>query len=130
MFGRRALFEPCVELRPTFAQLLSRPDALALLPAERHPTKRPADEVPDEGVLTVSGLKETGELVAALTERAEAERREREAMYATEGAMMTDVDGGDVMGSNGGPSAPPPSLMGGGGAGGPEAPPDMNDDDD
>ena len=36
VFGHRPLFEACAELRPTFSQLLdSKPDKLALLPAER-----------------------------------------------------------------------------------------------
>ena len=53
VFGRRELFEPCVELRPTFAQLLAKPDKLMLMPAERHPTARKAEAVPEEGVLEV-----------------------------------------------------------------------------
>lgn len=65
VFGRRALFEPSVELRPTFSQLLALPDKLTLLPAERHPTTRPADDVPTEGALVIDGLTEMGELVAS-----------------------------------------------------------------
>ena len=137
VFGRRALFEPSPELRPTFAQLLSYPDKLALLPAERAPTRRSADEVPSEGVLMVDGLTEMGELVASLTERAEGERRERE--LAGLGAMQDamQVDGPPAQGqgqqqqgqqrASAAVPVPPPT---GGLGGGPEAPPDMDDDDD
>ena len=52
VFCRRALFEDTVELRPTFAQLLAKPDALELLPAEREGrTARSIDQtVPPEAV--------------------------------------------------------------------------------
>ena len=137
VFGRRELFEPCVELRPTFEQLLARPTKLALLPAERHPTSRAAAEVPTEGVLLVDGLAEMGELVHRLAEAAEDERRARAAQYA--GAYgNADADGADAPGSApaDGPAAygdgttAPMAPPGFGGGGGPEAPPDDDDDDD
>ena len=97
-----------------------------LLPAERHPTRRNAADVPDEGVLRVAGLKEMGELVAALTERAETEKRERELLYAgadTGGAEEMDIGGGGKR------PMPPPTEVLPGGMGGPEAPPEDDEDD-
>lgn len=130
VFGRRELFEPCVELRPTFSQLLSRPDKLMLLPAERHPTKREVDDVPTEGATEVEGLVEMGDIVTSLTERAETERREREMLYANDGeggayggdVAMAEVGGGTARNV---PQAPPSF-----GNGGPEAPPEDDEDDD
>ena len=103
------------------------PDKLQLLPAERAPTSRKADDLTPEGVLSVEGLKEMGELVSALTERAEIEKREREALYATDG-MDAPMDGGG--GGALGMAASYPPAGGGGAAGGPEAPPEMDDEDD
>jgi len=129
VFGRRALFEPSEELRPTFAQLLARPDALTLLPAERAPTSRFADDIPLEGTLTVAGLQEMGELVASLTERAQVEKVAREAAAVVSGYAGGDGDvdmaerSGD--GDKRNAAAPPPDLMGG-----PAPPPDFDDDDD
>ena len=59
VLGRRALFEPVVELRPTFGRLLGGglPDKLHLLPAERHPTGRMAGDVPDGGAVVVEGRR-------------------------------------------------------------------------
>lgn len=106
-------------------QLLALPDKLRLLPAERHPTTRAAADVPEEGVLEVAGLKEMGELASALTERAEVERREREAMYSNDDTSMADTGGG---GQSSAPAYPPASR--GGAGGGPEAPPEMDEEDD
>jgi len=117
VFGRRALFEPSVELRPTFSQLLALPDKLTLLPAERHPTTRPADDVPTEGALVIDGLTEMGELVASFATQAENERREREMID------YQDVD------EPGGRAVEPASSVAMP-AGGPEAPPTMDEEDD
>ena len=40
VFGRQALFSQCYELQPAMAPLLQRPNVLALLPTEQHPTQR------------------------------------------------------------------------------------------
>lgn len=46
VFCRRALFEQCYELQPTFQQLLQRPDKLALVLDENsHPTQRRVDNI-------------------------------------------------------------------------------------
>ena len=76
VFCSRPLFEQCVELRPTFAQLLNKPDALQLVPTERAPTARAVSDVPAEGVLAVEGLAQMGELVASMAEYAEREREQ------------------------------------------------------
>jgi len=124
VFGRRELFEPCVELRPTFEQLLALPDKLTLLPAERHPTKRPVDDVPTEGAVTIDSLVQMGELVTALTERNEAERRERETMgYAADAA---DVSMADVSSSTSRLAPTTAAAV----PGMPEAPPEDDEDDD
>jgi intron-binding protein aquarius len=120
VFGRRELFEPCVELRPTFSRLLALPDRLTLLPAERHPTSRAVDDVPSEGARVVGGLAEMGELVVALTERADAERRARESAY--DGTH--DEDDAEMVPV----TAAPPVFVAA--AGGPEAPPEDDDDDE
>jgi len=103
VFCRRSLYEGCVELRPTFSQLLETTDKLQLLPAERAPTRRSADSVPSEGVVTVEDVVHMGELVASMTAAAEAEQQQ--------------FDSGD--GEYDGPDAPPDDVeeM-------PDAPPD------
>ena len=106
VFCRRPLFEHCVELRPTFEQLLRTGDKLRLVPTERAPTTRAAADVHADGeTLEVDGLQQMGELVAAMAEYAE---REREQIYAEQYAD----DGGDGGGGGGGggemPEAPPP----------------------
>jgi len=131
VFGRRALFEPCVELRPTFSQLLAKPDKLALLPAERHPTKRPFDETPEEGVLEVESLTEMGELVTSLTERSEEERRQREQdaaeygytqmEYTEEVEAAAPSQAAAAQSASRGARSAPPEM--------PEAPPEDDDDD-
>lgn len=40
VFGRVSLFQNCVELTPTFTQLVQRPLRLHLLPSETYPTSR------------------------------------------------------------------------------------------
>ena len=114
VFGRRALFEASVELQPTFRQLLALPDQLALLPAERHPTSRRAEDVPSEGVLNVAGLQEMGELVASLTQAA------AESEHAAPAAEM----------NAGHPARAAPPLQLQATSAGPEAPPEFDDDDD
>ena len=98
VFCSKSLFENCVELRPTFAQLLKMPDTLQLVPTERAPTQRRVDEPPAEGVLAVESLQQIGELVASMAEYAERERAQ----------MYDDYGGG---GGGGGdaemPEAPP-----------------------
>jgi intron-binding protein aquarius len=126
VFGRRALFEPSAELRPTFEQLLALPDKLTLLPAERAPTKRLAGDVPSEGALVVDGLAEMGELVASLTQRAEADRHERELAGLSAAASAPGDAAMHEERPRAAPAAPPVGALGGG----PEAPPDMDDDDD
>ena len=116
VFGRRELFEPCIELRPTFSQLLLLPDKLLLLPTERHPTSRPAEDVPVDGCVSVGGLQEMVALVAALTER---DRREREALYpADDDPMATTADG-----------APGPNSSLVQAVGGAEVPPEFDEED-
>lgn len=44
VFGRRAVFEACYELKQAFDILLARPDKLALVTGELWPTTRPAAE--------------------------------------------------------------------------------------
>jgi len=110
VFCRRSLFENCVELRPTFAQLLDgKPDKLQLLPAERAPTQRAADVVPEEGVVTVEDVVQMGELVASMGEAAEAERSHME------------YGGYDADGGYDAPEAPPLDIDA------PEAPPEDDD---
>ena len=65
VFCSKSLFENCVELRPTFAQLLKKPPTLQLVPTERAPTLRRVDDPPAEGVLAVENLQQIGELVAS-----------------------------------------------------------------
>ena len=136
VFGRRELFEPCVELSPTFAQLLARPDALTLLPAERHPTLRRVDDVPNSGILVVKDVVEMGALVTALAQRAEAERNARaDAGNGYDGAYGEDVEMSAVM--SGGATAPSVKLavaspLGRGPAQPhdmPEAPPELEEED-
>jgi len=104
VFCDRSLFEHCVELQPTFRQLLALPDKLVLLPGERHPTQRQLTQVGSTGTVVVDGLVSMGELVARLTEVVESERA----------ASQSSMDIGD----NSGPDAPPDIL--------PEAPPDLD----
>ena len=40
VFARVSLFQNCLELTPTFTQLVYRPLRLHLMPAEQHPTDR------------------------------------------------------------------------------------------
>ncbi|KOO28512.1 intron-binding protein aquarius [Chrysochromulina tobinii] len=136
VFGRRELFEPCVELSPTFAQLLARPDALTLLPAERHPTMRRVDDVPNSGTLVVKDVVEMGALVTALAQRAEAERNARaDVGNGYDGAYGEDVEMSAVM--SGGATAPSVKLavaspLGRGPAQPhdmPEAPPELEEED-
>jgi len=136
VFGRRELFEPCVELSPTFAQLLARPDALTLLPAERHPTMRRVDDVPNSGTLVVKDVVEMGALVTALAQRAEAERNARaDVGNGYDGAYGEDVEMSAEM--SGGATAPSVKLavaspLGRGPAQPhdmPEAPPELEEED-
>lgn len=83
IFCRRHIFESCVELRPTFEQLLKRPDQLQLLPAERFPTLRHVDSIPSSGVVTVDDVIQMGELVASMTTAAETEWHEIETTSST-----------------------------------------------
>jgi len=121
VFGRKELFEPCVELRPAFSQLLAKPTSLTLLPAERHPTSRAAEDVPSEGTLEVKDVVEMGELVAALAQRAEEERNAR----ASEGTDYAGAYGHDDVEMNETAAAAPAMPSKAPGGGGPQQPPDM-----
>lgn len=86
VFGRRALYESCIELKPAFSQLLKRPDKLMLIPAERVPCTRAVDNVPTSGTLAVADVIAMGELVKRMAEIAEidscAGHDEKEAVIA------------------------------------------------
>ena len=62
IFCRRALFEQCYELQPTFQLLLQRPDSLALNLQESSPTTE--RHMDDSGVpYFVSGIQEMEDIV-------------------------------------------------------------------
>jgi len=116
VFCRRALYEPCVELRPTFSQLLDgKPDKLELIPSERSPTTRHVDERPTEGIVVVEDVVQLGELVASMSDAAEAARLEGEQSGGYDDAYMEG--GGDA------PGAPPEDTWQ------PDAPPDDDDEE-
>lgn len=67
VFGRRALFENCYELAPTFRHLLARPDKLALVPTEQFPCTRAADA--KVSPYLVDGLPTMNVVVNQLTQK-------------------------------------------------------------
>jgi len=68
VFGRRSLFEQCLELQPALGQLMGLPTQLALVPTEEHPTQRAVGSLAS-GAVEVAGPEGLASLVNALTLR-------------------------------------------------------------
>ena len=72
VFCRKALFENCYELSPTFNQLLSRPPKLQLVVGESFPAVRPAGPLSPETIVhTVEDVTAMGVLVYQLVQQSQ-----------------------------------------------------------
>lgn len=65
IFGRRAVFEACFELREAFEKLFSRPDKLRLVTGEMFPASRANDEEVES--VQMEGLAHLGKYVYEMT---------------------------------------------------------------
>ncbi|XP_057315687.1 RNA helicase aquarius-like [Hydractinia symbiolongicarpus] len=63
VFARVSLFENCFELRPAFAQLMSRPMELFLAPHEKYPSHRPIATPPDGKPYVVQDMPQLAQFV-------------------------------------------------------------------
>jgi len=82
VFGRRALFEPCPELRPALGQLFARPTKLTLIGGESYaqPPTRAADGSDASGndaLLTIEGVTDMGVLVFQLAQAQQAQLQQQ-----------------------------------------------------
>ncbi|EON65364.1 hypothetical protein W97_04602 [Coniosporium apollinis CBS 100218] len=66
ILGRRAVFESCYELKEAFDRLLQRPDKLALVTGETHPTTRAVDE--EVEATEMEGVEHLGQYVFEMTQ--------------------------------------------------------------
>ncbi|KAI9889602.1 MAG: hypothetical protein M1814_005109 [Vezdaea aestivalis] len=67
IFGRRAVFEACFELREAFERLLERPDKLQLVTGEMFPTARAVkDSIPE--TVQMEGVEHLGAYVFEMTQ--------------------------------------------------------------
>ncbi len=69
VFCRKALFENCYELTPSFARLLTRPSQLTLVANETYPTTRALTDDPTAQSFTVQSLEHMQALVATHAQR-------------------------------------------------------------
>ncbi|KAK2739281.1 hypothetical protein FQN57_006616 [Myotisia sp. PD_48] len=67
ILGRRAVFEPCFELKPAFDILFQRPDKLMLVPGEMFPTSRELESTGVEGT-PMENLEHLGQYVYEMTQ--------------------------------------------------------------